>query len=369
MKKHLLLFAILLMAISCDAQKKAKEYTVTGTCAVSGNNDKVYLCRIVSNSLDIIDSTVINQDKFVFKGSIIGADIHVLVAFKDKSPVSQALFVLENADINVTMPVGNTEPVITGSPNYNLYSQFSDKMEFYNKKTQDSWATLSDPASTLEQRAMAKDTFELYNAQKNKFAADFIYDNIPNLVSDMLLKYYYSDLADVDKSRILTKMKKEMPDAPNYQRITEEIRLEQELAVGKQIKDITLNNMDGKPVKLSEIYSKNKYTLIDFWASWCRPCLMEMPNIIHQYALYHDKGFEIYGISLDNAKANWQACVQRYYMAWIQVSDLKGWQSAAARAYNIKSLPSMYLVDQKGVIVAKNLRGEELAKQLEKLFK
>ena len=369
MKKNLLLIAVLLMSIGCDAQKKSKEYTLTGTCALSNDNDKVYLCRIASGGLDFVDSTVVQNGNFTFKGSIEGADFRVLVALKDQNPVSQALIVLENSNISVAMPVGQTMPVVTGSPNYDLYLKFSEKMDVYSQKAQMAWAQLSDPNSSIDERAMAKDTFEVYNAKKNAFAGEFIYNNIPNLVSDMLLKYYYSELSDMDKGRILTKMKKEMPDAPTYRAINEQLRIEAEMAVGKQIKDITLNNMDGKPVKLSEVYSKNKYTLIDFWASWCRPCLMEMPNVIHQYALYHDKGFEIYGISLDNAKNNWQACVQRYYMAWIQVSDLKGWQSAAAQQYNIKAIPSMILVDQKGTIVAKDLRGEELANKLETLFK
>lgn len=369
MKKNLILFAVLLLAISCEAQKQSKEYTLTGTCTLSSDNDKVYLCRIANSGLDIADSNVVQNGSFTFKGSIDCADLRVLVAFKGTSPVSQALIVLENANIQVNMPIGNTSPVVTGSPNYDLYLKFSETMDVYSQKAQQAWALLSDPNTSIDDRVVAKDTFDFYNSKKNAFAAEFIYNNIPNYVSDLLLKYYYSELSDVDKSRILTKMKKEMPNAPTYKAIAEEMRIEAEMAIGKQIKDITLNNMDGKPVKLSDVYSKNKYTLIDFWASWCRPCLMEMPNVIHQYALYHDKGFEIYGISFDNAKANWQACVQRYYMSWIQVSDLKGWQSLAAQQYNIKGIPAMILVDQKGVIVAKNLRGEELANQLEKLFK
>ena len=369
MKKNLLLLAVLLLTIGCEAQKKSKEYSLTGTCTLSNENDKVYLCRIASSGLDIADSTVVQNGTFVFKGSIDGADLRVLVAFKGTSPVSQALIVLENANIQVNMPVGNTSPVVSGSPTYDLYLKFSEEMDVYTTKAQQAWAKLSDSDTQIDEKMMAKDTFDVYNAKKNAFAGEFIYNNIPNIVSDMLLKYYYSELSDIDKGRILTKMKKEMPDAPTYKAIAEEMRIEAEMAIGKQIKDITLNDMDGKPVKLSDVYSKNKYTLIDFWASWCRPCLMEMPNVIHQYALYHDKGFEIYGISFDNAKANWQACVQRYYMAWIQVSDLKGWQSLAAKQYNIKGIPAMLLVDQKGVIVAKDLRGEELAKKLESLFK
>ena len=367
MKKYLLMLAAVIISAGCFAQKKSNGYTLTGTCALLSDNDKVYLCAI-GNSLIIADSAFVKDNKFTFKGSIQGADLHVLVALKDEQPVSQALIVLENADISVTMPVGNTPPVVSGSRNYDLYAQFSVLMEEYTIKSQSAWETLSDPNSSIDDRIIAKDTFEVYNSKKNAYAAEFIYNNIPNLVSDMLLKYYFQDLADNDKNRILEKMKKEMPNSPNYQRSTEEMRIDASLAVGKQIIDIELNDMDGKPVKLSDIYSKNKYTLIDFWASWCAPCLAEMPNIIHQYALYQSKGFEIYGISLDNNKNNWQAAVKRYYMAWVQVSDLKGWQSVACAKFNVKSIPAMYLVNQKGEIVAKNIRGEALANTLSNLF-
>ncbi|MBR4215224.1 MAG: AhpC/TSA family protein [Bacteroidales bacterium] len=367
MKKYLLLLAAVIISVGCIAQKKSNGYTLTGTCALLSDNDKVFLCAI-GNSLIIADSTFVKDGKFTFTGSIQGADLRVLVALKDDIPVSQALIVLENADISVKMPADNTPPEVLGSRNYDLYTQFSVLMDEYTQKSQSAWEILSDPNSSIDDRIIAKDTFEVYNSKQNAYAAEFIYNNIPNLVSDMLLKYYYQDLSDNDKKRILDKMKKEMPNAPNYQHIIEEMRINASLAVGKQIIDIELNDMDGKPVKLSDIYSKNKYTLIDFWASWCAPCLAEMPNIIHQYALYQSKGFEIYGISLDNNKNNWQAAVKRYYMAWIQVSDLKGWQSAACAKYNVKSIPAMFLVNQKGEIIAKDLRGEALANTLSTLF-
>ena len=143
MKKNLLLIAVLLFAIGCEAQKKSKEYTLTGTCALSGDNDKVYLCRIVSSSLDIADSSVVQNGNFVFKGAIDGADLRVLVAFKGSSPVSQALIVLENGNIQVTMPIGNTQPVVSGSPNYDLYLKFSETMDVYTQKAQMAWAKFS----------------------------------------------------------------------------------------------------------------------------------------------------------------------------------------------------------------------------------
>ena len=133
--------------------------------------------------------------------------------------------------------------------------------------------------------------------------------------------------------------------------------------------EVELNGPDGKALKLSDVYKSNKYTLIDFWASWCGPCMGEVPYLVDAYAQYHSKGFEIYGISLDREKDSWTSAISRYKMDWKHVSDLQFWNCAAARAYNINSIPANYLVDSKGTIVARNLRGTALAETLSKLLK
>ena len=133
--------------------------------------------------------------------------------------------------------------------------------------------------------------------------------------------------------------------------------------------EIELNNPDGKAIKLSDTYKKNKYTLIDFWASWCGPCMGEVPYLVDAYAEYHSKGFEIYGVSLDREKDPWVNAISKNKMDWKHVSDLKFWDCVAARAYNVNSIPANYLVDSKGNIVARNLRGPALSQTLSKLLK
>ena len=137
--------------------------------------------------------------------------------------------------------------------------------------------------------------------------------------------------------------------------------------VGMQEKDISLDDINGKEVSLSSY--RGKITLLDFWASWCGPCRMENPAVVKAYKAYHDKGFDIYAVSLDASKAAWKAAVAKDSLAWTQVSDLKGWKSPAAVTYGIQAIPSNVLIDRNGIIIAKNLRGEELEKKLGELLK
>jgi thiol-disulfide isomerase/thioredoxin len=129
--------------------------------------------------------------------------------------------------------------------------------------------------------------------------------------------------------------------------------------------DISLPGPQGQTVKVSDYVGKNKLVLIDFWASWCGPCIGELPNVVKAYELYHDKGLENVGVSLDKDKASWVQAIAQTGQKWPQMSDLKGWDCEGAALYGIQSIPANVLINEQGEIVARDLRGDFLLKEVE----
>jgi peroxiredoxin len=137
-------------------------------------------------------------------------------------------------------------------------------------------------------------------------------------------------------------------------------------AIGQPAPEIALPDPDGKIVKLSSM--KGKYVLVDFWAKWCGPCRQENPNVVRVYNKYKDKGFTVFGVSLDRKREDWLQAIEQDQLTWTHVSDLKYWQSEAAKTYNITAIPFSVLLDPNGIIIDKNLRGAALERRLEQLL-
>ncbi|MFH1121723.1 MAG: AhpC/TSA family protein [Bacteroidota bacterium] len=156
---------------------------------------------------------------------------------------------------------------------------------------------------------------------------------------------------------------------PDYKLVTDlkaRVDLEKELRPGKTAPEITLPDQEGKPVKLSSL--RGKVVLIDFWASWCSPCRRENPEVVRIYNRFKDRGFDIFGVSLDRDAAGWFGAIEKDGLVWTQVSDLKYWDSAAAKAYGVKAIPHTVLIDRDGKIIARKLRGKVLEEKLEELL-
>jgi len=168
----------------------------------------------------------------------------------------------------------------------------------------------------------------------------------------------YAEVAD--------KLKKEGAGYAHALAFIEMVDKMKTLAIGSVAPEIALPNPEGKIVPLSSL--RGQYVLVDFWAKWCGPCRKENPNIVRAYNTYKDKGFTVYGVSLDRSKDDWLQGIREDGLTWTHVSDLKFWQSEAARTYNINAIPFSLLLDPNGKIVAKNLRGQALDDKLKEIF-
>lgn len=182
-----------------------------------------------------------------------------------------------------------------------------------------------------------------------------------SLVTDRAGMGEYKDI-----QAVYDKLGKNIKASPEGKRLTERLAILKRSAIGTPMLNFTQNDTEGKPVNFAAF--KGKYVLVDFWASWCGPCRAENPNVLKAYNKYKDKNFTVVGISLDDKGDNWKKAIKDDGMPWTQLSDLKGWKNEVSQYYGIMGIPSTLLVDPKGNIIAKDLRGEILNKKLEEIF-
>jgi len=364
MKKIASVFIISLLLVACS---NTNAYNISGKMGDgTWDGKQVTLLGIsAENVMTPIDSTIIKGGEFTLKGKVDSAGWYVLLLKNDNGQPTYKDFYAEG---DLDFSVKNGKIRITGGPLNDAYQAFGDKYEEMTISIVRLNAELKANPGNAEIEKAFNDEYVLFAKNFRELAISTITKNRDNPVGLHIFQTTMSALENEDIESILTKATPEFLADPTVKMVKAQLELSRKTTVGKKFADLTMFKPDNSPISLSEYAGKGSYVLIDFWASWCGPCMRELPNVLACYDKYHKKGFEIVGVSLDEDAEAWKAAIKKHKMPWPQMSDLAGWNSKAVAVYSFSGIPHTVLIDPQGIIIAKDLRGAALGQKLSELL-
>ncbi|MBL7471226.1 TlpA disulfide reductase family protein [Robertkochia sediminum] len=328
---RIILFGIItLLTIACNKKPKA-EFSLIGK--TNGLKDGTSLYLELDN--EIIDSTEIKNNAFVFNTEISKSPLEVILRTND---FSQYRFVwLENNQM--TFDATNTDfknAKVLGSETENLSTTLGQKLD------------------------------TIPRSKRHKYRADFITENPDKLYSAYLLSFYATSWGKEKTTELYNNLSDKNKDSEFGKNALRYIKLNKDPKIGEKYVDFGMTDIKGKKRRLSEF--DGKLVLLEFWASNCGPCRKENPNLVKTYNDFKNKGFEIFAVSEDIKRESWIKAIENDKLPWLQLSDLSK-NNTASLIYGINGIPDNFLIDQHGTIIARNLRGEKLNEKLKELLK
>jgi thiol-disulfide isomerase/thioredoxin len=357
---------IVLVSCGNDASTKQNGFEVKGK--VTNSTEKtITLNELTAKGLVLLDTAAVGNDgTFEFKGKVAEKTFCIINFAK-----GSVLLVLDSAS-NIALSIDANTPDqfgVKGSEDTEKLRKLLELNNTYMQMLRGLETKYAQYASTPPPAAVQEEIRAEYDSiikGRSEAIQNFVFQDNPGISAYFATNFLTAE-ADFP---FFDKVDKQYFSAYGNSKYAREhhsrVETLRKTAMGQTAPDIVLNDPFGKTIPLSSL--RGKYVLVDFWASWCKPCRMENPNVVRMYTKYKSKGFEVYSVSLDDNKDSWSKAINDDKLLWTHVSDLKKWNSSVVPMYNIESIPFTVLLDKDGKIVGKNLRGAELEKKLAELM-
>jgi peroxiredoxin len=377
--KKFFLFSLALMPLAVFAQQNS--FTINGQLKNTNENNQWVYLSYAKDGRNSFDSAKVTGGKYVFKGELAEPAPAALFAEKPNPYVQlpkkeYTIIFLEPATITITHVDSFSNTLITGSKANTDYAKLKKQLEPFSNKMQPLIAQYRAAYAQGDTTTVKKLELELNaldSTSREDVYANYVRNNPASPIALFALQNYTPMESFDEKADKIEALFNQLSDANKNtslgQAIQKRLTATRKTGIGQVAPDFTQNDTLGNPVSLSSF--RGKYVLVDFWASWCRPCREENPNVVKAFNRFKDKGFQIIGVSLDRpgAKQQWLEAIHRDGLTWTHVSDLQFWNNAVAKTYGVEGIPQNFLLDPNGKIIAKSLRGEDLEKKLEEIYK
>jgi len=361
MKNVIVFLSAVLILSSCGSDS----YKLSGTL-VGLSDATVYLQQRVDKEYISIDSVVSVDGTFEFTGQVGIPDVY-FISVEGRN--GKGMIFLENSAIVLDAHKDTLWLAkVSGSSVHDEYMILQDRINAIQEKLEALYEEYREAAMAGNEAIASElqDQMEAVYKTVSETQMAFLDENPASFVAPFVVQSLHFGKEAEEVEELLAKLDPSLDASVLVGSMRRRVELLKNVAIGKMAPDFTQNDPNGNPVQLSSLLGN--YLLIDFWAAWCGPCRRENPYIVAAYNKYHDRGFDILGVSLDNSKERWLKAIEMDRLAWTHVSDLKYWSNEVASLYGISSIPSNLLLNPEGKIIAKNLRSDDLHSELEKLL-